>query len=142
MSEQLQRYLKQKIAEIDQQKDIREIMFKGRLSFGMDAQTYSHLPAWNDLVQRKKRLVRWLWADAFFLSLFIVSASTDVWDKFGQNWLKALAGLLLLSLVIMLFFVIITLYNVFVQFRQVDRQARKLIYQDILYRLQQEKELV
>jgi hypothetical protein len=42
----------------------------------------------------------------------------------------------------MFLYIMLAYYNLFIKFRMVDRQARKLLYQDILYRLQQEKETI
>lgn len=144
MSEgRIEDYIHQRLAELDEQKDMREFSLKGKLSFGVDATTYGKLPAWNDLVKRKKLLVEMVWLDAFFLSLIIVSAVGDATERFAQNWLKAIVGLLAMSAVVMLFYVIGSFYSLFYHFRQTEREVRKLIYQDILSQLKkEEKEIV
>lgn len=142
MAKDLEQYLEQKLAEIDRQKDIQDMIGRGRFSFGMDATTYGHLPGWEALVKEKRKLTRWIWIDAVFLSLFIVFLAGDYWAAFGNSWWKAVIKLLATSGIILLLYVVLSYYNLFVKFRMVDRQARKLIYQDILYRLKEEKETI
>ena len=136
----LQNYIEQKLADLDNQKDMNDVISKGKFSFGMDAATYGHLPAWKTLLQQKKKLVRWIWIDAFAASLLVVSIATDIWEKFATGWIKALAGLLLLSLIIMFVLVVTTCFNLFLRFRQTDSIVRKLIYQDLLYQLKTDAE--
>jgi len=100
------------------------------------------LPAWKDLIQKKKSLVLWIWIDAFILSLFIVAITNDLWNKFDQNWIKALIQWIVISAVIMVFYVITGYYTLFFKFRQTEREVRKLVYQDILYRLSKEENIV
>lgn len=140
MEKSLEQYLEQKIAAIDKQKDMNDLIGKGRFSFDMDSTTYGHLPAWAELVKQKKSLVKWIWLDAIFLSLTTVFFVGNYGDRFAENWLKAAVTLVAVSAVTIVLFILFAFYNLFVKFRMVDRQARKLIYQDILYRLQQEKE--
>lgn len=142
MPNSLEHYLQQKITEIDQQKDIYNVIGRGRYSFNMDATTYQRLPAWQDLVEKKKSMVKWIWIDAVFLSLCVVFLTGEYWEIFEQSWLKGLVKLLLTSGLIVFLYVVTSFYNLFVKFSMVERQARKLIYQDILYRLQQEKETI
>jgi hypothetical protein len=142
MEKALEQYLEQKIAEIDRLKDTANLIGKGRFSFDMDSTTYGHLPAWEVLVKQKKSLVKWIWFDAVFLALTVVFLSGNYWEAFRENWVKATLGLLLISAIVMFLYVLTAYYNLFVKFRMVDRQARKLIYQDILHRLKQEKEII
>ena len=142
MGKSLEQYLEQKIADIDRQKDLVSSVSKGRFSFDMDETTYGHLPAWKTLIKEKKNLVKWIWIDSVFVSLIVVFFAGDYWEKFEQNWWKATIALLVISAIVMFLYIITAFYNLFVKFRMVDRQARKLIYLDILYRLQQEKETI
>ena len=142
MAKDLEQYLKQKLAEIDRQKDIQDMIGRGRFSFGMDSTNYGHLPGWKTLVKEKRKLTKWVWIDALFLSLFIVFLAGDYWVAFENSWWKAIVKLLATSGIILLLYVLLSYYNLFVKFRMVDRQARKLIYQDILYRLKEEKETI
>ena len=135
-TEGLEQYLQRRLTELDKELDLKEITTKGKLSFGIDSTTYAHLPAWKSLVQQKKKLVRWIWVDAFFLSLTVVFIASDYAGKFAENWLKALLGLLLISGMVLLFFVVTAYYSLFYRFRKTEREVRKLIYQDILFRLQ------
>lgn len=139
----LEQYLQQRLTELDKEADLKEITTKGKLSFGIDSTTYAHLPAWKNLVQQKKKLVRWIWVDAFFLSLTVVFIASDYADKFSANWLKAALSLFFISGMVLLFFVVTAYYSLFYRFRKTEREVRKLIYQDILYRLQNsQKEVV
>lgn len=142
MGKALEQYLEQKIAEIDRNKDTANLVGRGRFSFDMDSTTYGHLPAWAALVKEKKSLMKWVWIDALIVSLCVVSFAGEYWEAFEQSWLKAIVKLLLTSGLIMFLYVITSYYNLFVKFRMTERQARKLIYQDILHRLKQEKETI
>lgn len=142
MGKTLEQYLEQKIAEIDRRKDTATLVGRGRFSFDMDSTTYGHLPAWQALVKEKKSLMKWIWIDAIFLSLFLVFWAGDYWELFEKSWWKAALQLLSISALCMFLYVLTGYYNLFVKFRMTERQARKLIYQDILYRLQQEKETI
>ena len=141
--EKVEAYIKTRLAELDQQKDMQPILRRGELSFGIDSTTYGHLPAWNNLVTQKKKLMKWVWIDACFMSLTAIAFAGNYFEKFGQNWLKALVSLIVVSGFIMILYVISSFYTLFFKFRQTEREIRKLIYQDILFQLKKEqKELV
>jgi len=135
----LRNYLDQKLAELGQQKNMNDLVQKGNFSFGIEANNYAHLPAWKDLVQKKKMLVRWIWLDAIFISLAVVGLISIVWERFESNWIKALIYWIVMSAVIMLFYVCSSYFSLFFKFRQTEREVRKLIYQDILYQLSKEE---
>jgi hypothetical protein len=137
-SSNLQAYIKSKLEELDQQKDMTEVTLKGKISFGVEAKTYSRLPAWKDLVQKKKSLVKWIWIDAFVLSFFIIGVTGNVLESFEENWIRALASWIMISAVVMLFYMVTSYYTIFYRFRRAEREVRKLIYQDILEKLTQE----
>ena len=132
---ELKAYLYYKLEELYQQKDMSEPLLNGKFSFGVDSGNYGHLPAWKTLVQKKKNLVRGIWVQAFLLSLIVVAITTDIWNKFELNWVKALTGWLLLAAFIMLLYVIQFYYSLFISFRNTEREVRKLIYQDLLLKL-------
>lgn len=139
--EPLEIYIQKKLAELDKQKDMQDVIYKGKLSFGIDSTTYAHLPSWQNLVKQKKQMVKMVWTNAFFVALTTVAVVGNFFTKFEQNWIKALLGLVLLSGMITLFYVIGSFYSLFYQFRQTEREVRKLIYQDILFQLKKvEKE--
>ena len=138
----IEQYIDSKLAELDQQKGLDTIWQKERFSFGMEAKKFSHLPAWKNLVAKKKQLISRTWLNAFFLSFTVIAISTEIWDKFQVNWIKALVYWLLMSGVIMLFYVFSSYYSLFFQFRQTEREVRKLIYQDLLFQLAKEKQAI
>ncbi|HEV7333205.1 MAG TPA: hypothetical protein VGN63_19375 [Flavisolibacter sp.] len=138
-NEGLEVYIQKRLNELEKEMDMKEITTKGKLSFGVDSTSYAHLPAWKELVQQKKKLVRWIWVDAFFLSLTVVFIASDYADKFAENWLKAALSLLFISGMVLLFFVVTAYYSLFYRFRKTEREVRKLIYQDILFRLKNEQ---
>ena len=138
----IEQYIDSRLTELDQQKDLDTIWQKERFSFGMDSKKFSHLPAWKNLVAKKKQLISLTWLNAFVLSLTVIAISTEIWNKFQVNWIKALVYWLLMSGVIMLFYVFSSYYSLFFQFRQTEREVRKLIYQDILYQLAKEKQAI
>ena len=137
--ERIEAYIHQRLAELETQKDMQEVIYKGKLSFGIDANRYGKLPGWNELVKQKKHMVKMVWVNAFFLSLIIVSIVGDFFDKFSENWLKAMLGMLLLSALIMIVYVMAFFYNIFYHFRRTEREVRKLIYQDILFQLKKDE---
>lgn len=140
--ERMEAYIHQRLAELDKQKDMQEVIQKGKLSFGIDANRYGQLPGWNELVKQKKHMVKMVWINAFFLSLIVVGIVGDFFDKFSENWWKAVLGILAMSTLVMVFYVMAFFYNIFYHFRQTEREVRKLIYQDILSQLKkEEKEL-
>lgn len=112
---------------------MQDVTYKGKVSFGIDSTTYSHLPAWSDLVRQKKQLVRILWLDAYFTSLMAVAIASNYFEKY--NWWQASLFIIAIAGVVMLFSTIISYFSLFVKFRQTEREIRKLIYQDILFQL-------
>ena len=138
MSEQLiQKYVQLKLEELEQKKDMQH----GQLSFGMSSKKFGHLPAWKDIVRRKKKMITAIWVNAFLVSLMVIGMTSEVWDKFEENWIKAIVGWIILSAFSMLFYVIWSYYSMFIQFRKTEREVRKLIYQDILQQLKKENDL-
>jgi hypothetical protein len=144
MSEKrIEAYIQKRLAELETGKDLQDVVNKGRFSFGMDSGSYGHLPAWKELLLKKKQMVRMTWLNAFFVSLMAVGIAGDYFEKFGENWIKTLLTLICVAVVCMLFYTIIGFYSQFYHFRQTERVVRKLIYQDILSQLKkEEKELV
>jgi hypothetical protein len=141
-SEFIEQYIDSRLAELDQQKEPDTIWQKERFSFGMEANKFAHLPAWKNLVAKKKELTYMTWLNAFALSFMVIAISDGIWDKFQINWIKALVYWLLMSGVIMIFYVFSSYYSLFYRFRQTEREVRKLIYQDIRYQLAKEKQAI
>ena len=139
--ENLEGYLQKKLAELDKQKDMQDIILKGKLSFGIDSTTFGHLPAWQDLVKKKKRLVKMVWLNALFTSLMVVFISGDFFTMQITDWWKDAIKLILTAVIVMLFYVISSFYSMFYEFRKTESEVRKLIYQDILFRLKKEEKL-
>lgn len=137
--EQLEIYIKHKLAELDKQKDMQDVIYKGKLSFGIDSTNYSHLPAWNNLVKQKKQLAKLFWVDAFFTSFMAVLIAGNFFEAEIANWWKDLIRLMLVAGIVMIFSVIGTYFSLFVKVRQTEREVRKLIYQDILFKLKGEE---
>jgi hypothetical protein len=133
---ELKGYLYRRLEELNQQKDMNETLLYGKISFGIDASAYSHLPAWKSLLDKKKLLVRAIWVQAFLLSLIVVGITADIWNKLQENWMRALTGWLLLAVFIMFLYVIQSYYTLFVSFRNAEREVRKLIYQDLLQKIE------
>lgn len=136
---ELKQYIDQKLSDLNKGKDMIDLNNKGKLSFGVDSKEFGHLPSWNELVKNKKKMIRLIWIGGFILSLMIVSTTENIWDKLEQNWIKAIVGWISLSIVIMLFYMIWFYYSLFAQFRRTERQIRKLIYEDILTRIEKEE---
>lgn len=136
----LKEYINQKLVDLKKGKDMNDVLHKGKLSFGMDSKVYGNLPSWNALLQNKKTLVRIYWAGSFGLAILIVSITTKIWDQFQQNWWKAIILLIATSMVVTLFNVIWFSFSLFAQVRQTEREVRKLIYEDILRKIEEEKQ--
>lgn len=141
-AERIAAHIRQRLAELDGQADMREVVDKGRFSFGLDEKSYGHLPGWRNLVVRKKKMVRLVWLLAFFVSFLIVFVAGDFGSRFAGNWLKATAQLFATVIIVGLFYAIGAFYSLFVEFRKTEREVRRLIYQDILFQLKEEKETV
>jgi hypothetical protein len=137
--ERIEAYIRKRLAELDNQKDMQEVLQKGKFSFGVDAETFGKLPAWKGLLKQKKNLVKWIWIDAFFVSFTIVFITGNYFDQFSENWTAALLKICLLAGGIMLFYLITAFFTLFLKFRQTEREVRKLIYQDLLVQLQKEE---
>jgi hypothetical protein len=131
----LQNYILQRLEELENGRDLDDLKSKGKLSFGIESKEFSHLPSWTELLKKKKNLVNMAWVNAILLSLMIVAIVGDLWQKFEQNWLKALFYWLALSSIVLLFYVIGTFFSLFYEFRRIERVIRKLIYEDLLQRL-------
>jgi hypothetical protein len=69
----------------------------------------------------------------------MVGVAGDFFSKWDEHWWKTILGWLLLSAAMMLLYVIVAYYSLFYQFRQTEREVRKLIYQDILFQLKREE---
>lgn len=131
-------YNHQRLAELKAETDMRRLRLQGRLSFGMEAYKYEHLPSWESLATRKKQMVKLLWVNAAFVSLTIVGMIGNYFDRLSQNWIAALATWLTVSALIMLF-VVVAYYSMFYEFRMVEREIRKVIYEDFLTRIKKEE---
>ena len=132
-------YVKQKLAELEREKDMTDAIQRGRFSFGIDSRLYSYLPSWKQLVKKKKNLIRWIWIDAFLFSILGVGVFSGLWDSFDQNAIGTVIRWIFLSAFAMLLYVINSYHMLFIKFRETEREVRKLIYQDLLHQLKSEK---
>jgi hypothetical protein len=132
-------YVKQKLAELEKEKDMSDAIYRGRFSFGIDSRTYGHLPSWKQLLQKKKNLIRWIWIDSFLLSFLGIGLVGGVFDSFDQHTVGSIVRWIFLSVCAMLLYVISSYHMLFIKFRETEREVRKLIYQDLLQQLRSEK---
>ncbi|MBC7863497.1 MAG: hypothetical protein IAF38_11010 [Bacteroidia bacterium] len=139
--ENLEAYIQKKLAELEKQKDMQDVIYKGKLSFGIDSTTYDHLPAWNGLVKEKKQLVRLFWANAAFLSFMTVFIAGDFFEIPLINLWRDIIRLMLMAGFVMIVAVMGMYFSLFTKFRQTEREVRKLIYQDILFQLKKEEKI-
>ena len=142
LSENTEDYIRQKLSELATEKDMQDVVYKRRLSFGMDTATYSRLPGWQMLVNQKKRLVKLFWLNAIILSVMATFIAGDFFEGAAAAWWKDAIRLGLRSGIVLIFSVSVMYFSLFTDFRRTEREVRKLIYQDILFRLEKEKELV
>jgi hypothetical protein len=138
-NKRIEEYIHQRMAEFEKQKDMQEITSKGRLSFGIDSRRFGRLPAWSELVKRKKQMVKMIWMNAAFVSFTLVGMAGNYFDQFSENWLAAILTWFAVSGLLMLLFVVGSYYSIFYHFRLVEREVRKLIYQDLLHQLEKEQ---
>ncbi|HEU4472177.1 MAG TPA: hypothetical protein VFR58_13890 [Flavisolibacter sp.] len=139
MSKNLQHYIERQLVELEKQKDMNDLLNKGRFSFGADSRKWGHLPAWAELVKQKKIMIRLIWVEAFFAPLLIVAIAGDIWEKLETNWISAVAGWIFLSAFAGIFYVLSLYHTLFVQYRRTEREIRKLIYQDLLEKIAMEE---
>lgn len=130
----LENYIRKKISEIDQDRDIKEYVRKGRFNFGMNQQEYGHLPSWPNLVKGKRKLVRLIWLQAF-LSALMMYAFMEDWD---QPWLKTLMKMLIGATIFTLFYNITSYFSIAFEVNRVQKQVQKLLYEDVLHWLAEE----
>lgn len=138
----LENHIQKKLADLDRQQDMQDAVHKGRFSFGLDQRTYGHLPAWNDVVQQRKKMIRVAWGLAFFVSLAVTGMASGFGERFSGNWVKTILLLFVVSAAATIFYVMGSFYSLFIEFRKTEREVRKLIYQDILFQLKREKDAV
>jgi hypothetical protein len=131
-TDELKHYIQEKLAALKKEKDMNEVVNEGKLSFGLHAKDYKHLSSWNDMVRNKKRLVRTFWINCFLISFVTVGLAFTYTDKFQQNWIKGLVTWLVVSLMATLFYVIGFYFSLFYHVRKTEQEVRKLIYEDIL----------
>jgi hypothetical protein len=136
----LKNYIHSQIRELDKNRDEQEYTLHGRFSFGLVKQQYEGLPSWEAFVKAKKRLVRLVWAAAFLTTLVMASFFTGVWNSFEQNWIKALATLLGVSIVITLFYSIAMFFSIAFEVNKVNKHVRRLIYEDLLRKMEEKEE--
>lgn len=139
----LKDYVQEKITELDKNIDEREFALKGRLSFGMNKSHYGVLPSWQKFVKSKKRLLKIIWIETFSTILFISTFFFGIWDQSDQSWLRTIVVILGITLVLGGFFVAISFFTVANEVNRVQKNARRLIYEDFLYQIsKKESELV
>ena len=131
-TDDLKNYIEDKLSALKKEKDMNEVVNEGKLSFGLHAKYYKHLPSWNDMVRKEKKLVRTFWINCFLISFVTVAFAFTYTDKFQQNWIKGLVTWLVLSLMATLFYVIGFYFSLFYHVRKTEQEVRKLIYEDML----------
>jgi hypothetical protein len=136
----LKNYIHQQLIELDKNRDEQEYVRSGRFSFGLIKQQYEGLPSWGSFVKAKKRLVRLIWVEAFFTMLMAAVFLTDVWDKLEQNWIKALATLLGVTVVMTLFYSVAIFFSIAFEVNKVNKHVRRLIYEDLLRKMEKRAE--
>jgi hypothetical protein len=130
--DELKHYIEDKLVALKKEKDMNEVTNEGKLSFGMQQKDYKHLPSWNDLVKNKKKLVRVFWVNCFLVSFVVVGFCHSFEGNFEQNWIRAVSSWVLLSLTSTILYVAGFYFSLFYQVRKTEREVRKLIYEDIL----------
>lgn len=135
-SELFKDYIRKKISEVDENRDIKEYTRRGRFNFGMNQHQYGHLPSWNFFAADKKKLVKLIWLQAF-LSALTAFAFSENWD---QEWWKVIIKMLIGATFFTLFFNITSYFSIAFEVNKVQKQVQKLLYEDLLYQLDKEQQ--
>lgn len=138
-NDQLKMYIEEKLADLNREKDMTEVVHKGRLSFGLSEKDYKHLPSWKELVRSKKKLIRVFWSGCFLISFAVVGLASNVADRLTHNWIEAVMVWIATSLFAMMLYVMAFNFSLFYQARKTEHEVRKLIYEDILNKMEKEK---
>ena len=138
-NDQLKVYVKGKLADLEKERDMAEVANKGRLSFGLNSKDYKDLPSWQNLLRSKKSLVRVFWTSCFLISFIIVGIASNVVDGISVNWIKAIVTWISTSLFATLVYVFGFYFSLFYRVRKTEHEVRKLIYEDILARIEKEQ---
>jgi hypothetical protein len=131
-TDELKPYIEEKLAALKKEKDMNEVVNEGKLSFGLHSKDYKHLPSWNDLVRNKKKLVRVFWINCLLISFLIVGFTYSFGNNLDQNWVKSIIVVVGYSLGVTLLYVLGFYFSQFYHVRKTEREVRKLIYEDIL----------
>ena len=137
----MEEYIRQRLATLDKRKDMDDVIWKGKFSFGLNAREWSHLPSWTTFLKKHRSMVRWAWISAFVLTFLTISfLRPDLYEQIGQDPLAGIAKLIGIGFVIGLFCVMGDFLMLFTLFRDAEREVRKLIYEDILVRIEHNKQ--
>ncbi|MGZ3852926.1 MAG: hypothetical protein ACXVBJ_02675 [Flavisolibacter sp.] len=134
-NDELKNYIEEKLSDLKREKDLTEVVHKGRLSFGLNEREYKHLPSWQNLVNNKKKLVRVFWSGCFLMSFTIVGIASNLPERLSGNWIEAIMIWIATSLSAMLLYVVLSYYSLFFHVRKTEHEVRKLIYEDILAKI-------
>lgn len=132
---ELHQYIEQKLAALNKEMDMNEVVNKGQLSFGLNGKDYKHLPSWNELLKNKKKLITTFWTNCFVSSFIIVGLTYNMRGGFEGNWIKGIASCIGLSLFATLMYAASFYFNLFYRVRKTEHEVRKLIYEDLLDKL-------
>ena len=130
----LKHHIQQRLHDMDKNPEEQEYRRSGRFNFGINRLYYQHLPSWNRFVTGKKKLVRLIWLQAFLTTFTIVFLSDFTSDQ--VIW-KSLVRSLLGSLIFTLFFTAVAFFSMAAQLNQVQKEARRLVYEELLEKIEE-----
>jgi hypothetical protein len=137
---ELENYLREKLTELGKNLDQKEYVLRGKLNFGINKAHYSHLPSWNEFIKSKRRLLRVIWVEAFTTVFLVATFLPSFWDTRDQEWWKVAIITLAITFFLGGFLVSISFFATAFEVNRVQKNVRRLIYEDILYKIQQNKE--
>jgi hypothetical protein len=124
-----------KLKELEQAQ--KHNTLKGNLNFGVVVNNYiknNHLPSF---LKKRKTLIQILWIETFFIPLFLLFTGGDITEKIAAQPVKAIAGIIALTLIGGLFFVHFPLRSLIAQANEAQHEVKKMILEDIKNQIQE-----
>ena len=84
-------------------------------------------------------MMKMAWYMGIIDALFIVFFISDIWQKIEENWIRGIAIWLSFSAIVLFLHFVWTYQSMFIQFRQTEREVRKLIYEDLLHEMEKKE---
>lgn len=127
--EKVLQLIDEKLAQIEEAE--KKNALKGNLNFGLHLHLYRQSPYLAEFEKKRKRLVNFLWFETFLIPLMLVGISSDLWEKFFDNPILVIVGVLVLSAVSGLFFIYLPLHALIANANSVQKEVKRLMLHDL-----------